>query len=142
LTADELAIKEFDCNPKEKDAWFQRTRSAKCLELDALGLPRIRKLFADEIESRIDLTPREDDIREGFVEEIVSKHMSPAYRNEKYRLMTRVKSSPAWAEVEETPIPDDSFMSVAIAGGNYVSPSRIFGKDIAAAIKAVLAEAS
>ena len=126
LTQEERAASAYE--PKEKGLaeWYATTGGVDGaplgLELDALPLSRLRRMFAEAIESHIDLTKREQDLRRAFVDLIAWQVLSPAIERMRAAMIEAVRSDGLWQRIESTEIPADLFSKAAIAGWDSIDP--------------------
>ena len=92
------------------------------LELDALPLSRLRAMFAEGIEARVDLGPRYDDLRAALLELTAWETLRPEMERRKEALITRVQSDGIWARVAATEVPGGLFTAAAGAGWRTINP--------------------
>jgi hypothetical protein len=92
------------------------------LELDALPLSRLRRMFAEGIEELVDLDKRRDDLRAAFVDLLACELLTPDFDAQRVALQEAVKSSGLWDVIAGTALPDDVFSLAAVAGWGAVDP--------------------
>jgi hypothetical protein len=131
LTPDQLTPQErlsSAYEPKDKGLaeWYATTGGVDGeplgLELDALPLSRLRSMFASAIESRIDLSKREADLRRAFVDLIAWQVLEPAIESMRADMIAAVRSNGLWRRIEAAELPADLFSQAAIAGWHHIDP--------------------
>jgi hypothetical protein len=131
LTPDALTPEERLANayePKDKGLakWFERTGGVDGqplgLELDALPLSRLRRMFAEGIEPYIDLGKRKEDLREAFLDILAYDLLGPDLERRRQAMRRAAKQSDAWRALLDTPIPDSLFTEAAVQGANSINP--------------------
>ena len=143
LTPDELAqnVYELKDTGKEKAAWYALTGGVNGqpvgLELDALPIDRIRRMFADGIEREIDLAQRQHDLREAALDLLACEIIMPSFNSLRRALLAAAKQSPAWVGIQAARIPDDLFREAAVQGENSINPLDYDLFDLAA-IQAIM----
>ena len=93
------------------------------LELDALPFSRLRAIFADGIERRVDLSQRRNDLRESFLELLAWDLLRPGVEVRKRNMVAAAKANGLWERIKETSIPDGLFSAAAAAGWNSINPA-------------------
>jgi hypothetical protein len=118
------------------------------LELDALSLRRVRRMFADGIEEWIDLDQRQADLTRAYLDLLAWEVLqSELELDDKLAAMLHAaKSGDVWRKLTRTEIPPDLFKQAAVAGWDSVDPTTttlnnepLF--DCAADVKAAMREA-
>lgn len=140
---EELAVKTYAPKDEGLKKWFELTGGVNGrplgIELDVLPIQQIRMMFAEAIESCTSLDSRREDLRRAFVEELAWETLMPEIEVRKKRLVDAVKSSPAWAKIQNTPISNEIFKEAAIEGRNVVDPRKVF--DCADEVRAAMNKA-
>ncbi len=133
ITPDQLAEEELLKNsytPKDKGLaeWMEKTGGIfgqpLGLELDALPLSRIRAMFADGIEAEVDLTDREYDLKESYLNLTAYQMLEGEFRSRAARAVEAVQHSEAGGRVAEAEIPRGLFREAAIEGRVYINPTN------------------
>lgn len=147
LTPEERQAKAYEPKDKGLDEWFSKTGGVDGqplgLELDALPLSRLRRMFAEGIEARVDMSKRREDLRSAFVELIACDLLQPDYDSRRRAMLGAVRSNGLWRAIESTSIPEDLFLQAALEGQNCINPvsdTDIF-KDHEAAVRLAMGEA-
>lgn len=107
--------------------WFEETDGVDGrplgLELDALPLSRLRRMYAEGIERHVDLSKRIDDLHCALVDILACEILIPDFEEKRAKLIAAVRVSELWETITNTPIPDDLFRLAARAGWSYINPS-------------------
>jgi len=126
LTPDERRAKAYEPKDKGLEEWFRETGGVDGqplgLELDALPLSRLRRMFAEGIEARVDMGKRREDLRSAFVELVAAELLAPEYETKRQAMLAAVRSDGLWQAIENTPIPDGLFLQAALEGRNCIDP--------------------
>ena len=126
LTPEERQAKAYEPKDDGLDKWFAQTGGVDGqplgLELDALPLSRLRRMFAEGIEQRVDMGKRREDLRSAFVELIAADLLAPDYEAKRRAMLGAVRSNGLWRAIENTPIPEDLFLQAALEGQNCIDP--------------------
>lgn len=95
------------------------------LELDALGLPRVRRMFADGIEEWIDTSDREADLPAALLDLLAWEVLRSGLQiNAKLEAMKEaVTSSDVWPEILGAELPPDLFGRAAVTGWDSIDPT-------------------
>jgi hypothetical protein len=95
------------------------------LELDALSLRRVRRMFAEGIEEWIDISKRQSDLARAFVDLLAWEVLrSELELDDKLTaIMEAAKSGDVWRKLTTTAIPADLFKQAAIEGWDSVDPT-------------------
>lgn len=106
--------------------WYERTGGINGkklgLELDALTLPRLREIFAREIERHIDKSKRENDLREAVIDIMACELLTPEFERKRKAMIEGVKDSQTWKDIKDLDLPDDLFRKAARQG--WITPSE------------------
>jgi len=126
LTAEERLQNAYEPKDKGLAEWYAETEGVDGqplgLELDALPLSRLRRMFAEGIERVIDLDKRRDDLRAAFLDLLACELLRPDFDARRQALQEAVKSNGLWDIIAGTPIPDSLFRRAAVAGMNSINP--------------------
>ncbi|NLH78497.1 MAG: hypothetical protein GX465_15810 [Acidobacteria bacterium] len=129
LTQAERRVKAYAPKEAGLDKWYQLTGGVDGaplgLELDALGMRRLRALFAEHIERFVNLEARRQDLREALVDLLAWEIMQPEVDARLAELRRVVKSNGLWRRIADTPIPADLFRQAAVAGWDRINPRDI-----------------
>lgn len=134
LEPDQLTPEEREANayePKDQglDEWYQETGGVDDLplglELDALPLSRLRRMFADGIEQQIDLEKRRQDLRDAFIDLVACDLLMPGFEEKRKAMVQAARTNGCWDEIANTPIPDDLFQRAAVRGAGWIAPVQI-----------------
>lgn len=95
------------------------------LELDALSLSRVRRMFAEGIEAEIDIRYRQADLSLALVEllawEVLQVELELDRKLEEMK--QAVKSDDVWRQVMDAELPEDLFRQAADAGWDSIDPT-------------------
>ena len=146
LTAAERAANAYEPKDTGLEAWYRRTGGVNGeplgLELDALELASIRRMFADGIERVIDLEPRRQDLRAAYVDLLACELLRPTFEAQRRALIGAVMDSDLGRALEQAIIPEGLFRDAAAGGLGYIDPLQmdLFGckRDVLAAMRADL----
>jgi hypothetical protein len=129
LTPEERQAKAYKPKDNGFEAWYAETGGvdgqALGLELDALPLSRLRRMFAEGIEQHIDLERRRDDLRAAFVDLLAWELLQPELDARRRAMMTAITQNGLWAHIQNTAIPGDLFKQAAVAGWNSINPDEV-----------------
>jgi len=146
LTREELEQKSYEPKDKGLRKWYSETGGINGhplgLELDALPLSRLRRMFAEAIEARIDIAPRKQDLQEAFIELLAWDLVMPEVNKRIETMIDAVKSNGLWSAIQETKIPSDLFLQAAMGGDPWIAPvqTRKLFEEHAEAVKNVMQE--
>lgn len=152
LTPDQLTPGERAANayePKEQslDSWFEETGGVDGqplgIELDALDLEDLRRLFADGIEQAIDLEKRKQDLRDAFLDLMACELLVPDFERRRRVMREAILSGELWQDIADAHIPDDLFRRAAIDGADWIAPSQTMElfSDYSKSVKQAMREA-
>jgi hypothetical protein len=145
LTPEERAIKAYEPKDQGLAEWYAQTGGVDGqplgLELDALPLSRLRRMFAEAIGQVIDLDERRYDLQDAFVDLIACELLRPDFDEKRRKLIAAISDAPLWQEIEQTPIPDSLFERAAVAGQNSIDPLRASLFDCAGQVRAAMRKA-
>lgn len=119
--------------PKKKGltAWYKETGGVDGqplgLELDALPLSQLRKMFVDKIEDNINMEKKREDLRESFIELLAYDLLMPEVEQKKAVAISAVEKSGLRERLGELEIPDNLFSSLAERGYSWISPKQVIG---------------
>lgn len=145
LTPEERRIKTYEPKDVGLESWYAQTGGVDGLplglELDALGLQRIRAMFAAGIEQFINLVPLRTDLRRAYVDLLAWQVLLPQVEKQLDTLRASVWDSHHGQAINSTVIPDELFMLAARQGWNTINPLRlqIDGKPLFGNVDDVLA---
>lgn len=128
LTAAERAAKAY--TPKEDGlaAWYAETGGVDGdmlgLELDALGLARIRAMFAAGIEQQVNTAPLWDDLRRAYVDLIAWGLLLPQVAKQLDALRAVVWDGSLGQAIRNEVMPGDLFRAAAAAGWDSINPTN------------------
>jgi len=138
LTPEEREIKSYELKDSDTGGnWFDLTGGVNGqplgVELDALGVSRIRNLYTKAIEQHIKIDYRIDDLHEAFIDLIACEMLIPEFEKKRAKMIELVKQNGCWEAITKTKIPDNLFMQAAIDGDKWISPEdtkRLFSNHI------------
>lgn len=112
------------------------------LELDALPLSQLRRMFAEGIERVIDLEKRRQDLREAFIDLLACELLLPEFESKRQAMLQAVKSNGLWSQITSAPIPDDLFKAAAVSGAGWIAPvqTKTLFKDYQEQVKQVMGQ--
>jgi hypothetical protein len=127
LTPEERRAKAYKPKADGLEAWYAETGGVDGqilgLELDALPLSRLRRMFADGIEKHIDLELRRADLRESFVDLLAWEMLGSELEAKRRAMLAAVKRNGLWQHILDTPIPGNLFSLAAVAGLQSIDPT-------------------
>ena len=126
LTPEERQQNAYEPTDEGLEAWFAETGGVDGqplgLELDALPLSRVRRMFADAIEQHVDLERRREDLRTAYLDLIACEILQPDFEARRRKLQAAIRNSDLWQEIAGTDIPPDMFRRAAGAGWDSINP--------------------
>ncbi len=131
INPNQLDTTEREANsyePKDQglDDWFRLTGGVDGkrlgLELDALPLSQLRRMFAEAIEQRVDIEKRRRDLREFYIDIMACNLLLPDFEKKRKAMIEAVRSNGCWEKIQATHIPDDLFTRTAIEGDDMIAP--------------------
>lgn len=128
LTPAERAAKAY--TPKEDGlaAWYAETGGVDGeplgLELDALGLARIRAMFAAGIEQQVNTAPLWDDLRRAYVDLIAWDLLLPQVAKQFDALRAAVWDGSLGQAIRDDTMPDELLQAAAAAGWDSINPKN------------------
>lgn len=87
-----------------------------------MPLSRLRRMFAEGIEARVDMGKRREDLRNAFLELVAADLLAPEYESKRRAMLAAVRSNGLWRAIENAPIPDGLFLQAALQGMNCIDP--------------------
>lgn len=147
LTPEERLQNAYEPKGKGLAEWYAETGGVDGeplgLELDALPLSRLRRMFAEGIEGYVDLDKRRADLRNAYLDLIACELLGPDFDDKRRALQEAVKPGAIWDTITETVIPDDLFKRAAEVGMSYLNPLDLdlfkCADDVRGAMRSVLA---
>lgn len=128
LTEDEVAANAYEPKDKGLRKWLEETGGINGeplgLELDALPLSRLRRMFADGIERYVDLGARRHDLQIAYIDLLSFELLRPIFDEQRQRLLDAVQGSDIWATMSGLSHPEDMFRNAAEQGLPYIDPTR------------------
>lgn len=129
LTPEERRIKTYEPKDVGLESWYAQTGGVDGLplglELDALGLRRIRAMFAAGVEQFIDLAPLRNDLRRAYVDLLAWEVLLPQVVKQLDTLRASIWGSHHGQTINSTPIPDELFALAARQGWHTINPLRL-----------------
>ena len=134
LTAAEREANAYEPKDIGLEKWYKDTGGVDGrplgLELDALPLSRLRRMFAEGIEQHINLEARLNDLRTAFIDLLAWEIMAPQVQKLKAQMAAALEENNAIQQLGAVVLPSDLFLSAAVAGNDWITPvqtMRLFG---------------
>jgi hypothetical protein len=152
LTPEERLKNAYEPKDKGLAEWYTETGGVDGeplgLELDALPLSRLRRMFAESIEGHVDLDERRADLRGAYLDLLACELLRPDFDDKRRALQEAVKAGSLWDIITTKAIPDALFRQAAEKGMSSLNPlsdlqsGDLFGcaDDVRGAMRSVLAE--
>ena len=129
LTSAERVANSYEPKKSGLEKWFEKTGGVDGqplgLELDALPLSRLRRMFANGIEQVIDLEKRREDLREAYINLIAYNLLMPAIEDKRDEMIKAARLSDCWHLIREKELPADLFKVFAATGDGWIGPAAI-----------------
>jgi len=126
LTPEERQQNAYEPSDTGLEAWYAEYGGVDGqplgLELDALPLSRVRRMFADAIEHHVDLEHRREDLRTAYLDLIACEILQPGFDAQRRKLRAAIHQSDLWQQIAGADIPPDMFKQAAQAGWDRINP--------------------
>ncbi len=126
LTAAELAANVYTPKDKGLELWLEETGGIDGrplgLELDALPLSRLRRMFAEGIERYIDLAPRMADLRAALPELVAWEVLGPEIERRLTTALAAVKGNGLAERIARQELAPGLLQACAAAGWDRIDP--------------------
>lgn len=131
LTAEQRQANAYEPKDQGLDEWYAETGGVDGqplgLELDALPLSTLRRMFAVAIERHVDLDKRRADLRSAYLDLLACELLLPGFDAQRRKLQATVRQNGLWRQIAETPIPGDLFRQAAVDGWQDIDPLIHYG---------------
>lgn len=129
LTAEERAANAYEPKDKGLAEWYRATGgvdgSCLGLELDALSLSGLRRIYAEGVERHVDIEKRREDLRYAFVDLVACGLLIDDFQAKREAMWKAAFGGDVWDDISGVAIPDDLFFAAAEAGADYLDPVRL-----------------
>ena len=146
LTPEQLEANSYDPKEKGLKEWLAKTGGVNGqplgLELDSLPIRQLRGMFAEAIEQHIDISKRNQDLKNAFIDLTACNMLLPDFEKRRAEMIQAAEISGAARVLYDVQVPKNLFLEAAKEGAAWIGPRQVLEmfSDYEADIKKAMVE--